>query len=108
RVWLARAVMEEARHASIFRRPGLAKRVRRELEGAAAAAPADLEARRALLTFYLMAPGKLGGGMEKATREAETIAALDACHGRLAAAEVARKRKSEDAEEAELRAAIAA
>lgn len=107
RIWLARAVMEDAKHASVFRRPGLAGRVRRELEGAVATAPRDLEARRALLTFYLNAPGAMGGGRDKAEAQARALAALDACHGHLGRAEI--HRKDEAAAEADaLRAAITA
>lgn len=106
RVWLARATMEEAKQASIFRRPGLAKRVRRLLEGAVAYAPDDLEARRELLTFYVMAPGSMGGGMDKARGQADAIAARDACLGHLAAAQIHRKRKAPE-EESALHAAMA-
>lgn len=106
RVWLARATMEEAKQASIFRRPGLAKRVRRLLEGAVAYAPDDLEARRELLTFYVMAPGSMGGGMDKARGQADAIAARDACLGHLASAQIYRKRKAAD-EESSLQAAMA-
>lgn len=107
RVWLARAVMEDAKHASVFRRPGLAKRVRRELERAVALAPRSLEGRRALLTFYLNAPGAMGGGRDKAEAQAGALAALDACHGHLGRAEIHRKDGAAGEADA-LHAAIAA
>lgn len=107
RVWLARAVMEDAKHASVLRRPGLARRVRRELEGAVALAPRSLEARRALLTFYLAAPGAMGGGRDKAEAQVRALAGLDACHGHLGRAEIHRK-DGAAAEADALDAAIAA
>ncbi len=106
RLWLGRAVMERARTASRLRRPGLAKRVKAAFERAVELDPRSLDARRALLDFYLMAPSMLGGGKDRARAQADSIHALSYLRGRLAYAAIRRKEKDVAGAAQELHAAL--
>lgn len=64
--WLGRANAERARHASVFKRAGYARRARAELQEALDRKPSHLPARVALVMYYLRAPDFLGGSLEKA------------------------------------------
>jgi tetratricopeptide (TPR) repeat protein len=61
--------------------------------------PRNIDAHMGLLQFYVMAPGLMGGSLEKAEETAERVAALDPFIGRLAAGFVAWQ--SDDLEGAE-------
>lgn len=73
-----------AQEAGILAKAGWAKRSRVAFEKAVELDPADLEAHWGLMEFYRLAPGFLGGGMDKARAEAEVIKTLDAARGRAA------------------------
>ncbi len=66
----------------------LAVKARRQFERAVALAPANIDARRDLLQYYLDAPWVLGGGKDKARDEARAIASLSPVQGALASARV--------------------
>ncbi|HEY9426208.1 MAG TPA: tetratricopeptide repeat protein [Gemmatimonadaceae bacterium] len=106
RLWLGRAIMEHARTASKFRRPGLARRVKAAFERAVALDPRSVDARRALLDFYLMAPSALGGGKDRARAQADSIHSLSYLRGRLAYAAIRQKQKDVAGAVQELRAAL--
>ena len=75
-----------AEKANMLRRYSLAAKTRREFERAVDLAPADLDARLALVQFYTMAPEFLGGDEGKAFREAAEIESRDQALGRRAVA----------------------
>jgi tetratricopeptide (TPR) repeat protein len=52
--------------------------------------PENVQAHLALMSFYVHAPSIMGGGMEKAKETAETVASIDAYHGHLAHAVIAK------------------
>lgn len=64
--WLGRAYGTQARRASKFRLPFLAKKIKNAWDTALALDPENLEVREDLITFYVQAPGFLGGGKDKA------------------------------------------
>ena len=66
----------------------------------------NLEACSDLFEYYLEAPGFLGGGMDKATKMAERIAALNETEGYWARAKIAEKRKEYSGAEQQLRRAV--
>jgi tetratricopeptide (TPR) repeat protein len=99
RSWPAR------RDVGPFTAPGYASRRARisksvELDGK------NLEACSDLFEYYLEAPGFLGGGMDKATKMAERIAALNEIEGYWARAKIAEKRKEFSGAEQHLRRAV--
>ena len=97
-----------AEHASIFRRATLAREARMEFERAVEADPDFVDARVALVEYYLRAPRFLGGGEEKAIAEAHQILERDAAEGHRAFAEIYehQKKRAEAAKELDMAAAI--
>ena len=85
---LADAYAGKAEHASVLRRPFLARSIRKELEKAVELDPANLDARQGLVQFYLIAPGIMGGSVEKATEQASEIAKRDAARGHMVRAQI--------------------
>lgn len=75
--WLGIARSVQAQEASIFRKPGLAKKCRSALERAVELDGENLDARYNLLQYYIMAPGIMGGSEEKARVQAQEIERLD-------------------------------
>lgn len=106
--WLGSALGEEASSASKLRQPFLARRVKSSFERAVALDPAMIDARLGLVDFYSVAPGVMGGSMDKAREQANEIVKLNPMRGHLALARVAARQRDTAAEERELRAAIAA
>ena len=84
--WLGRAYARQARHASKFRQASLAGRVRGAFESAVRLDPDDVEARRDLMQYYLVAPRIVGGSRDKAQVQAKAIAARSPMYGRIATA----------------------
>jgi tetratricopeptide (TPR) repeat protein len=82
--WLGRAYGRKAEKTRSF---SYARKTRVEFETAVSLNPANLSARRDLLEFYMSAPWLLGGGKDKAWRQAEAIAAIDPVEGCLARAD---------------------
>ena len=87
--WLGRAYARQARRANKFRQASLAGRVRGAFEAAVRLDPKNVEARRDLMQYYLVAPRIVGGGKDKAQAQARAIAALNPMYGRLATAWIA-------------------
>jgi tetratricopeptide (TPR) repeat protein len=73
-----------AEKANAFRRVSLARHTRDEFERAVELDPNDLDARWALVQYYALAPGYLGGSEQKARQQAEEIAKRDASFGKRA------------------------
>ncbi len=104
-LWLARAYGRKASHAFFLTAIGLAKKVRAEFELARSLCPENTDVRFDLLTFYLEAPGFLGGGREKAEAEAEEITKINPRLGCTARAIIAEKGKNWERALGELRKA---
>jgi tetratricopeptide (TPR) repeat protein len=106
-VWLGRGYGYQAMRASVLKQPGLARKVRREFETASRLDPDNLEARFALIEFYVRAPGILGGSLEKARSEAGEIRKRNALEGHRASGRIAELRKEPDQALEEYRQALA-
>lgn len=107
-LWLGRGYGEKADRASMFSAARLAKKVRESFERAVELDPTNWKARVDLAEFYIEAPGVMGGGKEKALKEAAAIAPLSPAMAHWVAAQIAEKDKNLVVAEREYRAAIAA
>jgi tetratricopeptide (TPR) repeat protein len=106
--WLGKALGKRAETASLFTAPGLASKARQHFEKAVALNSGNKEAVNDLFEYYLEAPGFLGGGLDKAARLAESIAALDPAEGLWAQSRIAERRKDYGKAEEQLRRAMQA
>jgi tetratricopeptide (TPR) repeat protein len=79
--WLGRAYGGMAENAGAFKMMSIARDARDSFAVAVRIDPSFVEARFALMEFYLMAPGFMGGGDDKARAEAEAIRRLDKLAG---------------------------
>jgi tetratricopeptide (TPR) repeat protein len=105
-LWAGRAYGQRALSASVFTKMSWAKKCRESWERAVEIAPASLDARLELLRYYLLAPGIVGGGVDKARAQAAKIAPLDATQGHIAAGMIAdHDKKPAEAEAAYRKAA---
>jgi len=108
-VWAGRAYGRRAERMSGLAKLGafsVASKVRKSFERAVELDPDHLEALESLLSFYVEAPGIVGGGVDKAEPLAKRIAGISPARGRRASAQIHRAREEwEQAEEA-LRGAI--
>lgn len=95
-LWLGRAYGAQAIRASVLKQPVLAKKVRKEFEQASGLDPDNLEARFALIEYYLQAPGFLGGSGKKANEQAEEVRKRDALEGHRAFGRIAEHGKHFD------------
>jgi tetratricopeptide (TPR) repeat protein len=91
---LAQVLGDQAQHASIFRQLGLAKRFRQEAEQAIALDPKHVEARTAMISYYIQAPGIVGGDKDKAAKMVDEIAGIDPAAGYLARIQHLRETKA--------------
>lgn len=89
--WLGRAYGSQAQRASPLSQLGLARKTRSEFERAVALDPGNLDAREGLASYYLQAPGIVGGSIDKAREQAEVIRRHDALRGALLIAGIAEK-----------------
>ena len=105
-MWLGRAYAEKAIRASVFKKPFLARSVHKEFEKAVDLDPANLDARFALIRFYLLAPRIMGGSVDGAMAQAEEIAKRDPMKGHQARAQVFQEEKKFDRAEQEYLTAI--
>ena len=106
-LWLGNAVGEQAQNASKLKQPFLARKVKSEFERAVQLDPKMVEARLGLVDFYSVAPGVMGGSMDKAKEQAAEIAKLNKLQGHRARARIANRQKDFATVEKEYRAAIA-
>ena len=81
---LGDAYGRSAQKAGILSQLGLAKKCVAAYERAVALEPTNLDFRASLFEFYRRAPGIAGGGLDKATAQAEAITKIDAQRGRFA------------------------
>jgi tetratricopeptide (TPR) repeat protein len=106
--WLGKALGKRAETASPFTAPGLASKARQHFEKSVALNPGNKAAVDDLFEYYLEAPGFLGGGLDKAARLADNIAALDPAEGLWAQSRIAERRKDYGKAEEQLRRAMQA
>ena len=83
---LGDAYGRSAQKAGLLSKWGLAKKCLAAYERAVALEPTAVEFRFSLFEFYRQAPAIAGGGLDKATAQAEAIKQLDANRGRFALA----------------------
>ncbi|MHB1686386.1 MAG: tetratricopeptide repeat protein [Ignavibacteriaceae bacterium] len=97
--WLGVCYGKDAQNASIFRRPFLAGDTKDEFEKALRLNPDHIGARAGLAQYYLMAPGILGGDINKAIEQTNILLKLDEVQGRFLLARIYLKQnKPKDAE----------
>jgi tetratricopeptide (TPR) repeat protein len=106
--WLGKSFGKRAETASPFTAPGLASKARQHFERAVALDSGNKEAMSDLFEYYLEAPGFLGGGLDKAARLADRMAAVDPAEGLWAQARIAERRKDYRKAEEQLRRAMQA
>jgi tetratricopeptide (TPR) repeat protein len=107
-LWLGRAYGEKADHSPFFVAWGLAGKVRDSFERAVQLDPKNWQARADLSEYYVEAPPILGGGKEKALRQADAIMPINPPIAHWVLARVAEKVKDPVQAEREYRAEIAA
>ena len=95
--WLGDAYGLQAQRAGKLRQAMLATKVKNEYEAAVRLDPKDIDAREAIIEFYLQAPGFMGGSTEKAENEAREIIKLDRLRGHYEMSNVLHRQKKFDA-----------
>src|SRR6266481_5573348 len=103
---LGRAYGEKADRSGWFSALSLAKKARKEFATAVQLDERNFSAMQALIEFDCSAPGIVGGGEDKAARETERIAALDAAEGHYARGNCRRQKKDYAAADAEFTKAL--
>ncbi len=94
--YLGTAYGELAQNANVLRQASLAKKTKAEFEKAVELDPKLMNARFALISYYLIAPGFMGGGADKALVQAGEIRKLDALEGHRAYARVYMNQKKKE------------
>ena len=105
-VWLGSVYVAKAGQSGLLKAASLAGKGKAAFEKAVALDPSSVEARQALLQYYLLAPGVAGGSVGKAREQAAAIGALDPHRGHLAAARIAEYEEEWQAAEAAYREAL--
>ncbi|MCW5981610.1 MAG: tetratricopeptide repeat protein [Bryobacteraceae bacterium] len=103
--WLGKAYGRRAETSSFLTAPRYASQCRKAFEKAVELAPNNVEALSDLFSYYLDAPGFLGGGVEKAAGIAERIKDLDPPQYHYIQAQLAKKRNDFAAAEQHFRRA---
>ena len=96
--YLGSATGDVAQNANKFKQPFLARKVKSEFERAAQLDPKMLEPHQGLADFYVMAPGIMGGSIEKAHAQAAEIKKLHPFRGYFTEARIASRQKNVAAE----------
>src|SRR5215470_16431149 len=91
--WLGRTYGEKADHCGWLCALSYAKKSRREFETAVQLDERNFSAMQALIEFDCSAPGIAGGGDDKAGKEIEKIASMDAAEGHYARGNCRRQKK---------------
>jgi tetratricopeptide (TPR) repeat protein len=105
-LWLGRAWGRRAETSVFFMAVKYASETRKNFEKAVQLNPANMEAVNDLLSFYLDAPGFLGGGVDQATKLTATIRQNDPVEYQCALAQISIHQKDFDAAERQLRKAV--
>jgi tetratricopeptide (TPR) repeat protein len=104
--WLGRAHGRRAETSNPLAAPGHAVKARNAFEKAVELDASNVEALNDLFSYYLEAPGFLGGGLDKAEALAARMKARNLSDYHSAMARLAGKRKQPDVVERELRRAV--
>ncbi|MFZ5517474.1 MAG: tetratricopeptide repeat protein [Candidatus Zhuqueibacterota bacterium] len=80
-VWLGHAYGVKAQRASMLKKAGAAKNVKKEYEKAVELNPDNVQARFGLLQYHMMAPGIMGGDKDAGRAQAAEIRKRDAALG---------------------------
>jgi tetratricopeptide (TPR) repeat protein len=104
--WLGKAQGRRAETASPFTAPSYASKARQAFEKAVELDGRNLEAINDLFSYYLEAPGFLGGGLNKAADLAKRIEAIDPIEYHYAMAQIADKRRDYRSAESHFRMAF--
>jgi tetratricopeptide (TPR) repeat protein len=91
--WLGKSYGRRAETANVLLAPGLASKARQSFEKAVELDGKNIEAINDLFSYYLEAPGFLGGGLDKAEQLSKRIQVLDPVEYHYAQAQIAEKRK---------------
>jgi tetratricopeptide (TPR) repeat protein len=94
--YLGAAYGELAQAANVLKQASLAKKTKAAFEQAVALDPKHTDARLALISYYLLAPGFMGGGDDKAVAQAAAIKAYDVIEGHRAHARIYIHQKKQD------------
>lgn len=105
-MWLGRAHGRRAETSNPLSAPGHAVKARNAFERAVELDGANVEAMSDLFSYYLEAPGFLGGGLEKAEALAARMRPRDEAEYHVAMARLAERRKQPEVAERQLRAAV--
>ena len=105
--WLGSTYGAQAQRASLFKQPGLAKKTKAEFERAVQVDPNHLDARFGLLDYYSIAPGIMGGDMDKAVEQANEIKKRDSLAGHRALSRIYMRQKKPDLARKEFATAVA-
>jgi len=105
---LAEATGVMAQRSNMLQQVFLARKFKKEIDAAIALDPNNVQARRDLIEYYLLAPGLIGGDKKQAHDVAARIARIDAAQGFLAEARLAAFDHDLTRQEAMLRKAVEA
>ena len=105
--WLGRSYGKRAETSNPLSAPGWASKARQAFERAVELSPKDSDALSDLFDYYVEAPGFLGGGLDKAQKVAERIAAIDPSQGYYVEAKLAQHRREFGTAEQRFRQAVA-
>jgi len=86
--WLGNAYGMQINNVGMMSKMGMAPKLRDAFEKTVQLDPDNLDAREALLQYYLQAPSVVGGGKDKAQAQAREIAKRDPARGHLAQARI--------------------
>ena len=106
--WLGKAYGTQAQKANKLRQASLAKKTKSAWEKAIALDPNNLEAKQDMISYYLLAPGFLGGSKEKAKVLAFEVRARSPYRGALVVAQVCGATKDQACVERELSSIVRA
>jgi len=95
-LWLGKAYGSHGRDANMITKGLLAPKIHKAFSRAVELKPDDVDSRQDLVSFYLEAPGFLGGSFEKAREQAAEIEKLDGPAGVRAWARIATAEKKPD------------
>ena len=97
---------QQAMSANIFSQGILAPKIKNAFLAASELDPTNIEARQALFSYYLMAPGIMGGSDEKALAQCQAVKAIDPFRGALLYANYHRRKSEFDLQERYLQEAV--
>ena len=96
-LWLGRAYGSQALKANVFKQASLAGKVKKAFEKSVELDANNIDARFAVIDYYLQAPGIMGGSVAKAREQAAEIAKRDGLRGHRALGRIDEYEKHFDA-----------